>query len=213
MFAQVTTRLQPISKPEREDRPKTSLRVSLCCGKCFVKYGELKITTGLPQGSIGDPFVFLIYVNSVDWSIRTGKIVQYVDNSTLWMIGKNCEDLVDVNLCIQKWLNLKTNYSKSNVIWFQTGRQNSEFYPTVKLDTLFLGVHIDQTLTWGDHVDHVSAMMTSGIYALRKLVKLCLLKFSKMANFGHVYPQLQYGIRLWSASSKQIFKFETYLKI
>lgn len=44
--------------------------------------------------------------------------------------------------------------------------------------------------------------MTSGMYALCNLTKLCPTYILKIAYFGLFYPYLQYGVRLLGASSK-----------
>src|SRR5436190_9919802 len=71
--------------------------------------------------------------------------------------------------------------------------------------TTFLGMHLDQGLTWNDHVDKVCSKVTSGIHALRTLSKTCSLEVLQTAYFGLVYSHLTYGIRLWGSCSQQQF--------
>ncbi|KAG8326452.1 hypothetical protein J6590_041137 [Homalodisca vitripennis] len=81
----------------------------------------------------------------------------------------------DINNCVQNSnaLNLKVN-SKSNVILtfaMQSGDPNDG--PSVLLDDniseevdncKFLGIFMDQELTWNTHIDHVYSKLASGIY-------------------------------------------------
>jgi hypothetical protein len=71
--------------------------------------------------------------------------------------------------------------------------------------TKFLGMHLDQGLTWGDHVDNICAKVASGIFALRSLQKFCNMDVLKMAYFGMVYPHFAYGIRLWGGCTDDKF--------
>lgn len=71
----------------------------------------------------------------------------------------------------------------------------------------FLGVKIDQRLTWASQVDQVCARACSGIYALRRLVTLVADDVLRMAYFSLVHSHLTYGMLLWGGSyeSKRAF--------
>src|SRR5436190_16111810 len=81
------------------------------------------------------------------------------------------DSVIELNSCIQHFseINLKTNESKSNVIRFSLGRQENVNIPCIIVDevvldvtdsTTFLGMHLDQGLTWNDHVDKSSLKYT-----------------------------------------------------
>ena len=145
-------------------------------------------------------------------------MIQYADDTTLFVKSKSKPDLeinsfVDLNSCIQFFseINLKTNNAKSNAISFCLRPQEADLLPIVMVDedlleltdsTKFLGMILDRGLTWSDHVDQVCSKVTSGIFALRNLAKVCPRNILLMAYYGLIYPYLAYGIRLWGGCAK-----------
>lgn len=191
----------------------------------FSKPVELRY--GFPQGSILSPVLFLLYVNDIGSSLLHGRLVQYADDTTLCFKEKSSEVLeqqvfVDINNCVQHFhsLNLTTNFSKSNVLNFALRSIDSQCGPAVILadSTLeevftskFLGIHLDQGLTWNKHIDHVCAKISSGIYVLRSLAKFCPSQVLITAYYGLIYPHLSYGVVLWGACAN--FQFQRAFKL
>ncbi len=86
---------------------------------------EKCINTGVPQGSILGPILFLIYINDIVNSSDNFKFTIYADDTTLLLADKNIHSLY-LNLCteipkINNWIKsnrLKLNVSKTNYIFF-----------------------------------------------------------------------------------------------
>ena len=183
-----------------------------------VMFEKVNMPYGVPQGSILVPVLFLIYVNNLKSSVPNGRVVKYCDDTTLCVSSKTFQDLevdsvIELSSCIHylSEINLKTNESKSKVLKFSLSRNGNETEPCIFVDevvlevtdsTTFLGMHLDQGLTWNDHVDKVCSKVTSGIHALRVLSNTCSLEILRMANFGLIFSHWSYGIRLWGSCSQ-----------
>ena len=73
----------------------------------------------------------------------------------------------------------------------------------------FLGLYIDDNLTWGDHIDHVSKKIASGSYALNMVKRSLSIGNLKLLYHSLVHSHLTYGTALWgSAYQYRLHKLE-----
>ena len=129
---------------------------------------EMNVMTGVPQGSILGPLLFLIYINNIENCSNILSFILYADDTNALYSNSSLNTLVSI---IQKemnkiveWLNankLSINTSKTKFIIFKS---KNKFLPqkfTFKLNdhiikqasyVKFLGVIIDQDFTWKNHI-------------------------------------------------------------
>ena len=110
----------------------------------FGKYtsSEEKIMSGVPQGSILGPFLFLCFVNDLlDVFHNFCKFQAYADDTQLLVFDKNMDKLKDkvekVIKIAENWYNkngMKNNSSKSEILVISTKKEDR-----IKIDVLEAG--------------------------------------------------------------------------
>lgn len=115
------------------------------------------LTSGVPQGSVLGPLLFLIYINDIVSPPISGQFTVFADDATILWSGKSADSLtatVDGDLSIIKhWCNsnlLSLNISKTKILHFRCSLQEIfvEGEPLCAPGmNKFLGLMIDDSLS------------------------------------------------------------------
>jgi hypothetical protein len=68
-------------------------------------------------------------------------------------------------------------------------------------ETKFLGLTIDDTLSWKQHIEQVVNKMCSACYALRNIKHIVPVGTLRVIYFAHIHSIISYGIIFWGSSS------------
>ena len=178
-----------------------------------------RITTGVPQGSILGPLLFLIYVNDLP-SITDLKIIQYADDTCTIIPFKYTSDHNKLQLAVKtinnklnliyRWLaanKLSLNITKTKYTLFHYKQKKIDKNPNIEINNTsllhvdhykFLGIFIDSTLSWDTHINYISIKLSKTIGLMSKLKtffpKHILLNIYNSLVLSHI----NYGITCWS---------------
>jgi hypothetical protein len=175
------------------------------------------IKNGVPQVSTLGPLLFLLYINDVPKIIiKNNSMVLFADDTSLLITGFNKLDFninINKSICsIISWFNsnlLTINFNKTHYVKFRT-KNYYQVEITVKYEhreisisteTKLLGLIINETLSWNQHIDKIATKLCSACYALRNLKHTVPQSTLRTIYYAYIHSILSYGIIFWERSS------------
>ena len=175
------------------------------------------IGCGVPQGSILGPLLFLIYINDLATVSKHLMSILFADDTNMFNKGKNALEMQTIiNEELEKvtlWLKvnkLSLNIKKTHFMVF-SNKPTCNMTLDIRIDghqikevdkTKFLGVYIDNKLTWKDHIKFISGKLSRGIGMVIKARKF--LDKASLINiyYSFFYPYITYCNHIWGNASK-----------
>ena len=187
----------------------------------YVQLGSAKssiksINIGVPQGSILGPLLFLFYINDLPNISNALQILLFADDTILSMPGSNFNTLtstINTHLdTVKTWTisnRLTVNVNKTQVINFSNRCVSWEDDNRIVMDSnhleyvnscRYLGIHIDNRLTFSEHINFITgkiARSTGILYKLRFFIPPdARLNF----YYAFAYPYLSYCVLVWGGT-------------
>ena len=172
---------------------------------------------GVPQGSILGPLMFIIYINDIPNICEMAKFILYADDANIIISGRNLAEIEKefdhLSKKLENWVNingLKINLKKTNFMIFSSCKiENIPFTPKIfnyeierKINARFLGIIIQENLSWRNHIMAVKAKMSRYVGVLYKLKSIIPFSARKNIFQSFVQSHLNYCPLVWGLGSK-----------
>ena len=173
------------------------------------------IRSGVPQGSILGPLLFLLFINDMPKNIVNCSVDMYADD-TLIYVCHNDIDVIEKCLnedlaSLSKWLDrnvMKANVSKTKTMILGTSTRINRIRDVniimngtavERVNTFkYLGITIDANLKWNDQINNICRKMCNSLGIMRR-IKPFVPQSSLVTIYNTMFlPHLDYGIILWS---------------
>ena len=170
----------------------------------------VELTSGVPQGSVLGPMLFLLYINDINNAI-TSQIKLFADDSVLHrnIHSQNDQvilqyDLDAISSWAEKWL-MVLNINKCTVLSI-TLKRNSLFHDDNILGAMlrrvtnhdYPGVTISSDLNWHRHVKKIYNKASRTLGLLKRTLSPCSQSVKSIAYKMLVRPQLEYASEVWN---------------
>ena len=190
-----------------------------------------QINTGVPQGSILGPLLFIIYMNDINFVSNTFEAIIFADdttlNSVLSLFSKHDKSNLSgiINKEINKlydWMKankLSLNIKKTKYMVFRYPQKSRHSLPklSIKINDViiervdqfkFLGIIIHETLSWKFHTDMIRMKISKVVGVMRRLRNYISTQVLLKIYNALILSHLHYGILCWGFTGPRLFKVQ-----
>ena len=173
------------------------------------KSSDVHVSSGVPQGSVLGPLLFVLYINDLPDKIKS-HIKLFADDSLIYKTILSPEDHEelqnDLNEAAQwctDWL-MSLNFHKCEHMkvslkhnTLNMGYQMHNHALTQTQCYKYLGVHLNNTLNWNTHINNIVNKANKVLYVARQALYKSSKEVKQTAYKSLVRPLLEYSSSVW----------------
>ena len=186
----------------------------------YSKY--LNINTGVPQGSVLGPLLFLIYVNDLHVAVPDVSTRLFADDTNVFLFDKDCQNLVQRSIQTLTKLNI---WFDSNKLTLHLGKTSYTIFHAsdkshpccenfmfkgVKIcqspTTKYLGLYIDDKLSWASHINYVRNSLVKFIGIFYHLRNFLPESTAIQIYYSFIYSKIKYAIEIYGTAKASLLK-------
>jgi hypothetical protein len=188
--------------------------------QCVIVEGEsssqVHVESGVPQGTVLGPLMFLIFINDLPDQVDSHSQVRlFADDCLLYRNINSVDDHVVLQndlLSLEQWANrwgMKFNAKKCNILRVSRSKPSTCFYQLCdhileEVDSCkYLGLSISNDLKWEEHVDTVCNKGNRTLGFLRRNLRYAPRKLKEQAYIAMVRSTLEYSATVWDPCLKK----------
>lgn len=179
------------------------------------------VLSGVPQGSVLGPCLFLIYINDMPDNLKSN-VRLFADDTIVYLTISSLDDchtlqsdLHKLEQWEQEWL-MSFNPDKCEIIHITRKHKPIIYKYTLHNHILkstnkakYLGVSITKDLTWNSHINDITNKANASLRFIKRNVKTNSIKTKELAYKTYVRPKIEYCSVVWDPWQKQqIHKIE-----
>ena len=210
------TALKKLEKLGFDQNALKLLRSYLCGRSVFTEIGlsKSKLITvhhGVPQGSILGPLLYLIYILNIK-NIDGNKKIIYADDTTAITVAKTYPELkAKTDQAMERMVRyfsgsgLKLNASKTELVSHGLRETEVDLGSSVlpsRSPVKLLGVLIDSSLNFHDHINGIIKKIKSRLVMFRKISRTAGLRARLMFGHGILLSVIQYCVPAWGGTDE-----------
>ncbi|KAK3104735.1 hypothetical protein FSP39_008956 [Pinctada imbricata] len=179
---------------------------------------EAEVVSGVPQGTVMGPLLFLVYINDLP-EVTTSNVKLFADDCLIYRPIKSSRDTEQLQHDLQsleKWESdwqMAFHPAKCTVIHVSKKRRPIkaqyqlhghilEAVPSGK----YLGISISEDLSWHDHINTTTAKATRSVGFLRRNLSNCPTPVKSQAYTVLVRPVLEYASVVWDPYQQHLIQ-------
>ena len=172
------------------------------------------ITSGVPQGSILGPLLFVLFVNDLPIVLERCQIPMYADDTVMYFAASNAQEISSTLTSelakVNDWLvhnSLFIHQGKTECVLFGTGSRLANANLSVNIDGKeltrvaehkYLGVILDESLSWNAHVNYLISKVSKRLGILGRTRGSISMHIAGIIYRSFILPVLDYCDTVWN---------------